>query len=51
MKLPPDDISPELAKRIREKYPSPKPTRATARRPARVVKGGAETKRGSDSGR
>ena len=50
MKLPPNNISPELAKKIREKYIHTQQPKA-ARRPARVVKGGAKRKRESDSGR
>ena len=51
MKLPSNNISPELAKRIREKYLSLKPTRKSPTRPPRVVKGGAKRKGRSDSGR
>ena len=42
MKLPPNDISPELLKKIREKY-SPKTPRKPPR-PPRVVKGGGKVK-------
>jgi hypothetical protein len=48
MRLPSNTISPELAKKIREKYLSPKPTRKLPSRPVRVVKGGAKRKERSD---
>ena len=51
MKLPSNDISPELLKKIREKYSPPKPTPKSPLRPPRVVKGGAKRKREADSGR
>ena len=51
MKLPPNNISPELAERIREKYLSPTPKPKPPPRPPRVVKGGAKRKGRSDSER
>jgi len=50
MKLPSNNISPELAKKIREKY-FPKPAPKPPARPPRVVKGGAKGKVWSDPGR
>jgi hypothetical protein len=43
MKLPPNDVSPELLKKIREKYSPPKPPPKPPR-PVRVVKGGGKGK-------
>ena len=43
MKLPSNGISPELLKKIREKYSLPKPPPNRAR-PPRVVKGGGRVK-------
>jgi hypothetical protein len=51
MKLPPNNISRELAEKIREKYLSPRPKPNTPLRPPRVVKGDAKEKGRSDSGR
>ena len=50
MKLPSNEISPELAKKIREKY-FPKPALKPPTRPPRVVKDGTKGKRRSDPGR
>ncbi|HJQ30832.1 MAG TPA: hypothetical protein VJ866_01560 [Pyrinomonadaceae bacterium] len=44
MKLPSNNISPELAKKVREKYFPPKPARKPPPRPPRVVKGGGKGK-------
>ena len=44
MKLPSYDISPELAKKLREKYGPPKPARKPPPRQPRVVKGGGRGK-------
>ena len=43
MKLPSNNISPELLKKIREKY-FPNPARKPPPRPPRVVKGGGKEK-------
>ena len=51
MRLPTNSISPELAKKLREKYLSPNPSRKPPPRPPRVVKGGGKGKGGSDSER
>jgi hypothetical protein len=50
MKLPPNNISPELARKLREKYLVPKPTSKPPPRTPRVVKGGVKRKGQSDSG-
>ena len=51
MKLPPNNVSPELAEKIRKKYLSAKPSSKPPPRPPRVVRGGAKRKGQSDSER